>query len=141
MRLLRSGLPDTFWLADTEDNVLKATTEAHLFVILLMVLAFKSNMDRETFAAEDYDLLATVLFIVFVPTFFIGCTFSKWRTVTKDEKEATLCTTHTAKLQQSFRRHRLGRDKPDDRQLLGEFIDKMEDEINNHYHVFISVGS
>ena len=121
-----------------EDNILKATTESHLFLILLLVLTFKSNMERETFNSADYDMVATVLFVLFVPLCAFGCLASKWRAVTNDEMAAELCTTHAARMQAAFHRHRLGRDKPDDRQLLGDFILKMEDEINNHFHIFIS---
>ena len=92
-----------------EDNVLRTTTEIHLFVILVMVLAFKSSMDETV--KENYDIAATVLFIVFVPVFFILCLAHKWRSVMADDVETSALTTHTARLQAAFRRQLLGRDK------------------------------
>ena len=121
-----------------EDNMLKATTEIHLFILLLLVLAFKSNMEREEYDAHFYDLFATVLFVIFVPVFFLACVVHKWHTVLSDDVEATALTTYTAQLQAAFHRHRLGRDKAADRKLLGEYIAKVEDEVNSDYHVFIS---
>jgi hypothetical protein len=121
-----------------EDNLLKATTEIHLFVILVLVLAFKSNMERESFDRHHYDVFATVLFILFVPVFFLACVVHKWQTVVQDDIATSGLTTDTARLQAAFGRHRLGRDKAEDRELLAKYISRLEDEVNSDFHVFIS---
>jgi hypothetical protein len=119
----------------------QASTETHLFVIMILVLTFKSRdeVEKETFTVSDYDWTATILFLIFVPGIALACIVHKWKKVTVDEKDAAETdVTHTGKLQKAFDRHRLGRDKPDDRALLLDMILQMEDEVNNHYHVFIS---
>jgi hypothetical protein len=37
-----------------EDNILKATTEAHLFTILVLVLTLKSGLENEVFDEQFY---------------------------------------------------------------------------------------
>lgn len=49
-----------------------------------------------------------------------------------------LSQTYTQCLQTAFERHRLGRDKAEDRTLLSEYLAKIEDEVRSDYHVFIS---
>jgi hypothetical protein len=49
-----------------------------------------------------------------------------------------LSQTYTQCLQTAFQRHRLGRDKAEDRKLLSEYLAKIEDEVRSDYHVFIS---
>ena len=102
-----------------EDNVLKATTELHLFLMMLLVMACKTDMENERFDVNNFDSVATVMFIIFVPVTALLCIASKWRTVAKIGIEAASLQTHTARLQSAFRRHRVGRDTEDDRQLLG----------------------
>ena len=121
-----------------EDNLLKASTEVHLFILLLLVLAFKSNMEREAYGTRFYDIVAVVLFVVFVPVSFLACVAHKWQTVVSDDVEAAALSTHTAQLQAAFQRHRLGRDKAEDRKLLGDYIAKVEDEVGPD-RVLISV--
>ena len=50
-----------------EDNALRATTELHLFLVMQMVLTLKGDLSGEIWNIETYDMLATVLFILFVP--------------------------------------------------------------------------
>eukprot|EP01046_Picozoa_sp_COSAG06_P029965 COSAG06_NODE_2819_length_6234_cov_2.814996_1_plen_1898_part_00 len=121
-----------------EDNVLKATTEAHLFTILVLVLTLKSGLENEVLDEEFYDTACTVLFVIFVPLAFIICIAHKWHTVVAHGVDATSHNTHTQYLQAAFQRHRLGRDKAEDRLLLAEYLAKLEDEVKSDYHVFIS---
>jgi hypothetical protein len=121
-----------------EDNILKACTEIHLFVILMLVLTLKSDLHGEAFSVHEYDAIATVLFLLLVPLTAILCIWHKWRTVVRDDIESAKDITHTAKLQKAFSRQRLGRDKDEDRALLAAYFAKMEDEVNSHFHVFIS---
>lgn len=121
-----------------EDNILKATTEVHLFLIMMLVLLAKTDLTNESYGMMLYDIVATVLFVIFVPVCAIGCIVSKWWSVGQHEKQAKSLTTRTQHLQAAFQRHRLGRDKEEDRTLLGDWIRKMEDEVTSHYHVFIS---
>lgn len=121
----------------SEDNWLKATTECHLFVILVLVLTLKSQPRGETLGTSDYDMLATVSFIVLVPVAAAFCVVVKWRTVTLDQVEVkTMGKTEQLKL--AFKRQRQGRDKSDDRELLAAYFSKLHDEISNDYHIFIS---
>ena len=47
-------------------------------------------------------------------------------------------STHTQILQAAFHRHRLGRDKAEDRLVLAEYLERLQDEVKSDYHVFIS---
>ena len=121
-----------------EDNVLKATTEAHLFIILVLALTLKSGLENEQFDESFYDTACTVLFVIFVPLALIACVAHKWHTVVQHNIDASEHYTHTQVLQAAFHRHRLGRDKAEDRLLLAEYLKKLLDEVESDYHVFIS---
>ena len=107
-------------------------------MIMIMVLLAKTDLAGERYGMVLYDIVATVLFVIFVPMCAIGCIVSKWWSVGQHEKQAKEFTTRTQHLQAAFQRHRLGRDKQGDRKLLGDWIAKIEDEVTQHYHVFIS---
>jgi hypothetical protein len=47
-----------------EDNVLKATTEAHLFIILVLVLTLRSGLENEVLDESFYDGACTFLFVI-----------------------------------------------------------------------------
>ena len=121
-----------------EDNVLKATTEAHLFIILVIVLTMKTGLENEDFGEDFYDMVCTILFIIFVPVAAVICIAHKWHTVVSHNIDAVDHNTHTQCLQAAFQRHKLGRDKAEDRLLLAEYLAKLEDEVKSDYHVFIS---
>ena len=114
------------------------SAEVHLFLIMNLVLLQKTDLSSERYGMAMYDVVATVLFVIFVPICAISCLVSKWWSVGQHEKQSKAFTTRTQYLQAAFQRHRLGRDKEADRELLGDWIGKMEDEVNSHYHVFIS---
>ena len=70
-----------------EDNVLKATTETHLFIILILALTLKSGLENKKFDEQFYDTVCTVLFITFVPVAAVVCIGHKWHTVIKHNIE------------------------------------------------------
>ena len=121
-----------------QDNVLKATTEAHLFTILVLVLTLKSGLNNEILDEGFYDNVCTVLFVMFVPVAAVLCVAHKWRTVVRHSVDDRQQVSHTDRLRQAFNRHRLGQDKDEDRTLLAEYLEKLEDEISTDFHVFIS---
>jgi hypothetical protein len=121
-----------------EDNFLKATTEAHLFIVMVMVLVFKGDLKGEALEAGDYDAIVTYLFVLCVPISAAICIIRKWHVVVKHDIESAADTTHTDRLITAFNRQRLGKDKDEDRQLLAAYYSKMEQEVNNDFHVFIS---
>jgi hypothetical protein len=120
-----------------EDNVLKATTEAHLFVVLVLVMTLKARPDGEFVDVDDYDTLCGVAFVLLVPVTAVVCIIFKWRTVVGDEA-AALTLSKTARLKMAFERQRRGRDKTDDRELLSGFFGELRDGVESQYHVFIS---
>ena len=121
-----------------EDNILKATTEGHLFIVFLMVLTLKSDLHGEVLGADAYDFWATVLFVIMVPCTAIGCIGRKWYLAVTDDVESSNDKTYTESLQTSFNRMRMFRDKAEDRSLLSSYIAKLLDEVESDYHVFIS---
>jgi serine/threonine protein kinase len=115
-------LPFRHW----EDNVLKATSELHIFMMLVLVLALKSDVSSETFDSAAYDVAATAMFVLFVPTALIGSIISKWRTVVRDENDAGTQSSQLDRARSSYKRYKFGRDKWEDREQLGLFIDSMQ---------------
>jgi hypothetical protein len=121
-----------------EDNILKATTEGHLFIVFLMVLTLKSDLHGEVLGADAYDFWATVLFVIMVPCTAIGCIGRKWYLAVTDDVESSNDKTYTESLKTSFNRIRMFRDKDEDRNLVANYIAKLLDEVESDYHVFIS---
>jgi hypothetical protein len=83
-------------------------------------------------------MACTILFVIFVPVAAILCIAHKWYIVVSHSVDDTTFTSHTEYLQTAFQRHRLGRDKGEDRLLLAEYLSNLEDEIMSDFHVFIS---
>ena len=121
-----------------EDNVLKATTEAHLFIMLVLVLTLRSGLENEVLDESFYDGACTFLFVIFVPVAMVACVAHKWHTVVQHSIDGSTHSTHTQILQAAFHRHRLGRDKAEDRLVLAEYLERLQDEVKSDYHVFIS---
>jgi hypothetical protein len=121
-----------------EDNCLRATSELHLFIVMLMVLTLKGDLSGERWDVGTYDLVATVLFIVFVPVALMVAVAYKWRRVVNDDISDSENPRFMALVASAYTRHREGRDKDEDRQLLGDYVQSIEDSINSDYHVFIS---
>eukprot|EP01045_Picozoa_sp_COSAG04_P006008 COSAG04_NODE_288_length_17855_cov_32.496621_7_plen_648_part_00 len=117
------SLPYRHW----EDNVLKAATEFHLFLIMVLVLALKTDLSSETYSESVYDTVAFVLWVLFVPVAFLACLWSKWRAVVQNDISQTNMTSKLRILEEAFRRYRLGRDKVEDRQLLDQYITLMKE--------------
>ena len=65
------------------------SAEMHLFLIMNLVLLEKTDLSSERYGMVMYDVVATVLFVIFVPICAIGCLVSKWWTVGQHEKQAT----------------------------------------------------
>jgi Ca2+-binding EF-hand superfamily protein len=61
-----------------EDNVLKASTEIHLFMMLMTILALKGGVAGEWLRENDYDIVLTVLFLLFVPGVMVVAIGHKW---------------------------------------------------------------
>ena len=121
-----------------EDNVLRATIETHLFIVMAMVLTLRSDLSGERWGVETYDMVATVLFVLFVPVAMACTIVYKWRQVVEDDMDDKENKRYMQSIQAAFKRHRTGRDKDEDRQLLSEYLTLIEDEVATKFHVFIS---
>jgi hypothetical protein len=121
-----------------EDNWLRATTELHLFVVMQMVLTLKGDLSGEMWDVETYDIFATVLFIVFVPVALMVCIACKWYRVVQDDIAARSEQPYIDRVKLAFARHQQGSDTEEDRKLLGEYIERIEGEVDTDFHVFIS---
>ena len=62
----------------TRISLRSASAEAHLFLVMIMVLLSKTDLAGERYGMLLYDIVATVLFVIFVPMCAIGCIVSKW---------------------------------------------------------------
>jgi serine/threonine protein kinase len=109
-----------------EDNVLKATSELHIYLMLVLVLALKSDVSSETFDSDSYDIAATAMFVLFVPVALIGSIVSKFRTIVRDEIDAGTQSSQLDQVRAAFQRYKFSRDKWEDREVLGRFIDSMQ---------------
>jgi hypothetical protein len=75
-------LPYRHW----EDNLFKATTELHLFCMMVLVLALKTDMASEkTYSVGFYDYSVFILWVILVPATFFLCVWSKFRSVIEDD--------------------------------------------------------
>lgn len=113
-------MPLRFW----EDNLLKATTEVHLFIVFLLVLTLKTQPSGEVAATEEYDIIASITFVIMVPVTTIVCIILKWRTVVTSAAH-NKDLTKTELLKTAFKRHLIGRDKDEVSlaMMLNLFID------------------
>eukprot|EP01046_Picozoa_sp_COSAG06_P017088 COSAG06_NODE_1150_length_10499_cov_45.337115_1_plen_1808_part_00 len=69
-----------------EDNFFKATTELHLFFMMVLVIALKTDLASEkAFSVAFYDRVVFVLWMILVPGAFIFCVWSKLRSVVEDD--------------------------------------------------------
>ena len=121
-----------------EDNMLRATTELHLFIVMQMVLTLKGDLSGEMWDVKSYDLIATVLFVIFVPVALVVCIVYKWYKVVQDDKIAIEDPQYVDVIKAAFARHQQGSDKLEDREILSKYIDSLEAEVDTGYHVFIS---
>lgn len=111
-----------------------------MFIVMLMVLIMKGDLERERWSVSTYDWLATILFIVFVPVGLLVCIVYKWRRIVNDDIASSENPQYKDLVVAAYTRHREGRDKDEDRQLLSKFLQGIEDEIDSDYHIFISVS-
>lgn len=121
-----------------EDNILRGTSETHLFIIMAMVLTLRSDLSDERWGVETYDMVATVLFVLFVPVAMVATIVYKWQQFIEDSMGDKENKRYMQTVQSAFNRHRAGRDKEEDRQLLSDYLVLIEDEVATKFHVFIS---
>lgn len=117
---------------------MKASTEFHLFLVMMLVLASKSKLEHEAFGVEPFDMVAVVTFVIFVPVCTILAVMQKWKVMAMHDKMASNLNTHTDRIKEAFQRHCAGRNEAADNALLREYIESLESEVNADYHVFIS---
>jgi tellurite resistance protein TehA-like permease len=66
--------------------VFKATTELHLFFMMVLVIALKTDLASEKmFSVTFYDTTVFVLWMILVPGAFFFCVWSKIRSVVEDD--------------------------------------------------------
>ena len=94
-----------------EDNVLRATTEFHLTVVMLLVLILKGGVEGAgDWRVEFYDELATGLFVAFVPVTLIVCIGYKWRRLHRDRNIDTCNPNRIERIRLAFKvRHAYSR--------------------------------
>ena len=61
-----------------EDNVLKASSEFHLFLTLMLVLVLKVDLSGEFLVEHGYDIILTTTFLVAVPGVALVAIVHKW---------------------------------------------------------------
>ena len=64
-----------------QDNILRATTEGHVFVVITTALVLKQDLSWEGWQDGFYDTVLFTTFILCVPVAFVGCIVSKLRHV------------------------------------------------------------
>jgi hypothetical protein len=150
-----------------EDNVLRATTEFHLIVVMVLVLILKGGVtDTRDLGVDVYDEVATVLFVIFVPFTLMVCIGYKWRRLCRDARIDSCNPSRIERIKSAFKvlvamqtredrvsvrflccaaelsayaqRHLLGEDKEHDRSILSAYVADIEADVNKSYHVLIS---
>ena len=138
-------LPFRHW----EDNLLKMMIEAHIFVVLLLVLTLKTDLHGETLTAEYYDRITSALLLVMVFLFTILCIAIKWARLKRNASSTvansdsdfdTVISTQdeASKLQNAFKRYMQAQDSSADRSLLLQYFENTADQLSTDFHVFIS---
>ena len=129
-------LPFRYW----EDNVLKATVEAHIFIVLLFALILKMDLHGESLSASDYDLLATGSCILMVPVAAVVSILLKCNHANLVQR-GDKTTAHGEKrtpLQLAFRRYLQAGETAEDRSLLRALYSSELEALESSWHVFIS---
>ena len=120
-----------------QDNILKACMEAHIFLVLQLVLTMKTDLHGEALLPGDYDMLTLVSFLVLVPGGVFVCISHKCFQYVRGDKHDDN-STHDTRLRSAFKRYLKACDTEQDRKLLSAEFKKLEEEVNSSFHVFIS---
>ena len=64
-----------------QDNLLRASTEMHVFIVITTALVFKQDLTWEAWGVNVYDYVLFFTFIILVPGATLACIISKVRHV------------------------------------------------------------
>eukprot|EP01047_Picozoa_sp_COSAG01_P013587 COSAG01_NODE_643_length_14566_cov_31.994194_4_plen_476_part_00 len=108
-----------------QDNILRATTEAHVFIVIMVALVLKQDLSFEDFQTGFYDGVLSTSFVILVPGAAFSAIVSKLRYVRKvlsrERDSKTSNAAHDRRL--SFDLQALGLASDDDRRDLKRYIE------------------
>ncbi len=138
-----------------EDNLLKASVEAHLVLTVTIALALKcleyqsSSSAATASTASIYDFVLVLSFVICVPTVFIWSVWKKHAMLANALLSQHLASTQdvaaedghggsTAARQRAIHLLQLGLTSADDLKILSAYFHTLDNLVNKSTHVFIS---
>ena len=106
-----------------QDNLFRAATEAHVFIVIITALVLKNDLRWEILQIGAYDYVLFISFIVLVPTAFVMTVFSKLRYVQEALGKPQSSDSAKARRALAFDLQALGLATDSDRHLLKRYID------------------
>ena len=113
----------------TEDNILRATCEFHVFWTITTAFVMKSDLSHERLEEAFYDDALLITGVLFVPVTFIWAMYSKWKRY-KEVPSADVSTPGGIPGTE-FVRFSIGLASSNDRDKLKEYFEKR----SKHYQV------
>ena len=121
-----------------QDNILRATTEAHVFIVIMVALVLKQDLTFEFFQEGFYDALLLGSFIVCVPLAAFVAVISKLKYVRQvlSRERGTKTSKVDFDRRLSFELQALGLASDSDRRDLKRYIDGWS--VTNKFAAFLS---
>eukprot|EP01051_Picozoa_sp_SAG22_P006426 SAG22_NODE_420_length_10739_cov_7.090320_12_plen_232_part_00 len=128
----------------SEDNILKACVEVHIFLLVAVALVLKglrAEADGEIVPEEVYDILLVVSFMVSIPGAFVWAVSRKKAMMEQGLQEAAMVIVNeqsAAARQRAIRLLQLGLTTNREMRLLAQYFSKLDALVNKQSHAFIS---
>lgn len=107
----------------TQDNVLRAATECHVFIVITTALVLKNDLSWEIIGIDVYDMILFLSFIVLVPGAAVVAVISKLRYVQKVLNRQDSTDDENGQRRLSFDLQALGLATDADRVDLKRYVD------------------
>ena len=119
-----------------QDNLLRATTEAHVFIVIVTALVLKQDLSWEAIDIGVYDIFLFATFVLFVPIAFLMAVFSKLVHVHRVLNYKTSADASADKRRLAFDLQRLGLATSVERDEIRRFIEGWY--VEKKYALFLS---
>lgn len=119
-----------------QDNLFRASTEAHVFIVIMVALVLKNDLRWEMMGIEAYDMILFISFIALVPMAGLLAVFSKLKYVQDVLNKPRSTTSAKDRRALAFDLQALGLATDSDRQVLKRYIDGWH--VNKEYAAFLS---
>eukprot|EP01044_Picomonas_judraskeda_P030061 COSAG03_NODE_10657_length_637_cov_0.561338_1_plen_184_part_01 len=119
-----------------QDNLLRAATELHVFIVICTALVLKNDLSWEIIGVDVYDMILFISFLVLVPGAALLAVISKLRFVQKVLMKQEGANSGVEKRKLSFQLQALGLANESDRVTLRRYINGWS--VSKKYAAFLS---